>query len=84
MLQSKTMGQSDDEWITQREMADMVGVSDRTIRRWLDKGDLPSVNRCGTRRIHLSVVRAALPVTFECMRDDEDNEGRNDGQKRTS
>ncbi len=61
-----------DGWVTQEEMAEMSGVSARTIRRWLTSGTLPSVKRGSTRRIHLSKVRAELPVTFELLQDDDE------------
>lgn len=34
-----------------REIADLVGVSERTIRRWLADGTLPSVKLSGTRLV---------------------------------
>jgi excisionase family DNA binding protein len=37
--------------LTQRRAAAMVGVSERTIRSWLDRGELLSVRVAGRRRI---------------------------------
>jgi len=41
-------------WATVSEAAKRAGVSDRTIRRWIHKGDLPAT-RVGPRRIEIDL-----------------------------
>ena len=60
-------------WVTQGQFADMAGVSERTVRRWVKSGRVPTVDRAGTRRIHLSQVREKLPATYEALRDEQHN-----------
>jgi excisionase family DNA binding protein len=38
-------------FFTERTLADFLAVSDRTIRNWIRRGDLPSYKLGATRRI---------------------------------
>lgn len=42
-------------WLSQREAADYLGVSDRTIRNYIARGDLSGHRVCGSRLIRIEV-----------------------------
>ena len=48
----------DERWVTITEATKLLGKSDRTIRRYEAKGELPSVRRAG--RVYVNV--AGLPI----------------------
>lgn len=41
------------QWLTQREAADYIGVTDRTIRNYIARGDLPAWRVRGSRLIRI-------------------------------
>lgn len=53
---------SDRAYLTQQEVADLVGVTDRTVRAWIARGDLRASRIRGSRlvRIRRSDVDALL------------------------
>ena len=48
------------KWATVQEVADSFNVTERTVRRWIAAGDLPSVKIGGSRRIPLVTLEAQL------------------------
>lgn len=52
------------EWITQQEVADMFGISGRTVRRMIADGRLPA-HRIGPRLVRIrraDVEQALTPI----------------------
>lgn len=47
-------------FFTERSLADYLAVSDRTIRNWIRRGDLPSYKLGASRRIDPADVEAFL------------------------
>lgn len=47
---------TDGRLLTIKEFADFWKVSTRTVHRWIDAGELPTVRIGGTVRIHSSVL----------------------------
>jgi len=47
-------------FFTERTLADFLAVSDRTIRNWIRRGDLPSYKLGAARRIDPADVEAFL------------------------
>ncbi len=60
----------EDGWLTHDEAARLYGRSRSTIKRWLASGRIPSVDVCGQRRIHLSLIRSELPVHYELLQEE--------------
>jgi excisionase family DNA binding protein len=48
------------EWYTYTQAAAELGVCTRTVRRWVDAGDLRAFHREGTVRIHEPELRAFI------------------------
>jgi len=51
---------SDFSFFTERTLADFLAVSDRTVRNWIRRGDLPSYKFGAARRIDPSDVKRFL------------------------
>lgn len=51
---------ADDPLLTEREVAELLGVSPRTVRRWRRRGLLPSARIGGTVRVRRSDLERAL------------------------
>jgi excisionase family DNA binding protein len=47
-------------FFTERSLADFLAVSDRTIRNWIRRGELPSYKLGGARRIDPADVEEFL------------------------
>src|SRR5438105_10512310 len=45
----------EDEFLTVREVADLLKINQQTIRNWIDRGDFPAV-RVGPRRVRIRRV----------------------------
>ena len=43
------------------EVANLLGVSRRTVYYWMESGDLPSISVAGSRRVPVSVIKQLLP-----------------------
>lgn len=55
-----------EELILPAEACAMLGVTDQTLRRWVESGDLPAIRTVGGhRRYRRSDVLALLAVTAE-------------------
>jgi len=50
----------DPSFFTERTLADFLAVSDRTIRNWIRRGDLPSYKFGAARRIDPADVKRFL------------------------
>jgi excisionase family DNA binding protein len=50
----------DPSFFTERTLADFLAVSDRTVRNWIRRGDLPSYKFGAARRIDPSDVKRFL------------------------
>src|SRR6266446_10336240 len=58
--------QNDDEWLTLREAADMLGMHPATVRLWADRNELPSRRtNGGDRRFRRSDIEARLRQDVE-------------------
>jgi len=55
--------------ISQAKAAELCGVSERTMRRWVKSGAIPTVYEAGVRRIRISRLRLDNTQLFETMRD---------------
>jgi excisionase family DNA binding protein len=55
----------DSPWLSQKQVADYLGVTDRTIREYITRGDLPASRVRGSRliRIHRDDVEALMEQT---------------------
>lgn len=49
--------------LTEREVADALRVSPRTVRRWAAAGTLPAIEVGGVRRYRADFIRALLEPT---------------------
>lgn len=49
-----------DQFLTQQEVCELLGISSRTLRRWRRDGRLPSVRISGTVRVRVSDLEHAL------------------------
>src|SRR5260370_19319369 len=53
--------QNDDDWLTRRQAADMLGMHPATVRLWADRNALPSRRTAGGhRRFHRANIEAHL------------------------
>ena len=48
MLKLSYMGQTENELITTEKAAEMLGVTQRTVRRWCNSGELPAQRTSGS------------------------------------
>lgn len=55
-------------FFTERTLAERLAVSDRTIRDWIRRGELPSYKLGGSRRIDPVDVEAFLAARREVRR----------------
>ncbi len=53
---------------TERSLAEYLAVSDRTIREWIRRGELPSYKLGGSRRIDPADVETFLAARREIRR----------------
>jgi excisionase family DNA binding protein len=51
---------TDSTFFTERSLADYLAVSDRTVRNWIRRGELPSYKLGASRRIDPADVAAFL------------------------
>ncbi len=58
-LSSWEHGATDDDWLTLAEAAAFLGVSQRTVRRWADRGLLPTVGSPSGYRFRRADIEAA-------------------------
>ncbi len=49
-----------DEWLSPKECAAIVGVNERTIRRWVSAGYIPGFKQGRTIRVKRSLLDAFL------------------------
>jgi excisionase family DNA binding protein len=59
----KSIQQQSDRWLTTLEAAQLTGVHDRTIRRWIVAQRLPARRQGGRYlidRLHLSITQALI------------------------
>ena len=54
-------GKSSDNWYTIAEAVGILGVSDRTIRRRIDKGELKTKLEGKVRYIHIDIMSSTMP-----------------------
>ncbi|MFN8160887.1 MAG: helix-turn-helix domain-containing protein [Solirubrobacterales bacterium] len=55
-------------FFTEKSLAEYLAVSDRTIRDWIRRGDLPSYKLGGSRRIDPADVEVFLAARREVRR----------------
>lgn len=54
------------------EVARIVGVHPRTVRRWIDNEALPSVKICGTRLVPREALERLLASPEDTLTDEND------------
>ncbi len=52
-----------------RQIAEMVGVTERTVRRWIADGTLPSVKLSGARLVARSTLEQRLGARLDPSED---------------
>jgi len=57
-----------------REIADLFGVTIRTVRRWIADGTLPSIRIGGARLVARADLERLLGTSFDLSEEDEDEE----------
>ena len=57
-----------------REVADLLGVRERTVRRWIADGILPSRRIGGARLVAKADLDRLLGTSFDLSEEDEDEE----------
>jgi excisionase family DNA binding protein len=60
------------EYLRAGDIARLAGISERTVRRWIATGDLPSVKIAGTRLVAKACLECLLSPMVEVA--DEGNE----------
>ena len=60
------------EYLRAHQIADLLGVTERTIRRWMANGTLPSVKLGGARLVAVAELDRKLVPPFEPPDEDDD------------
>lgn len=59
------------EYLRAHQIADLLGVTERTVRRWMADGTLPSVKLGGARLVAVAELDRKLDQPFEPPEDDD-------------
>ena len=59
------------EYLRAHQIADLLGVTERTVRRWISDGTLPSVKLGGARLVAVAELDRKLAPPSEPPEDDD-------------
>ena len=57
-----------------RQIAELLGVTERTVRRWIADGTLPSVKLGGARLVARATLERRLEVPLDLPEESDDEE----------
>ncbi len=57
-----------------RQIAEMLGVTERTVRRWIADGTLPSVKLGGARLVARAILEQRLGAPIDLLEDGDEEE----------
>ena len=63
------------DYLRARQIADTLGVTERTVRRWIADGVLPSCRLGGARLVAHSDLERRLSPTADTEEEDENADG---------